>query len=222
MSTYGIPHILSALLRTNRIDGREVPDLFDAAVRHANEVRRVLDPLGMEMAIDTHWHVVVARNKSDEDLDRIARDGDLLPIEPAFTMQRMTYWESCAIHFFRQELDKEVSLAGKEIWFYDQQVKMILGRDYTKGSASDEARLDSRVEATLTRLERLGLIGRRSIGQSTMWRGTNYLAASIPAEAFRDFEEQCLSLLKAGAEDLAGPEAGARTTPMTPLFEDAQ
>lgn len=210
MTEYGLPHILRPLLVENRIDGSIDQELFDAVIDEQAAVRRSLDPLGLDLIIDTHWNVAVARNKSEDALEEMARTSGLAPIEPTFTTSRLSYWESCALVFFRKQLDQEISQGGKENWFRHDHLLSILAKDYPRSALTDNVRFEERINRILGKLERLGLICSRAVGaKDKAWRGTAFMAVALSVDHLREFE----TLTR---EALDGPEEADETDGILP------
>jgi hypothetical protein len=202
---------MSRLLRDSMIYSAKNASLFDTLLTLRSDVEENLRVLGMELVVVTDAGVAHARNMSDEQLDAMADEMDCEPISPVCGHNRLSYYDSVAVIHFRMSLDQELRQGGEEIWLNQNEVFEGLAKHYSEAVCEDRIALDARITKCLSRLVDMKLLNVRSMGKSSLYRGTPLMRVAFSRDALSEFVEQ-MGLL-------ADAEGGAPKEDKEPLVK---
>ena len=201
MANLNINHVLSRLLRDSVIEQSKKSTLFDTLMHIRSDVEQRLRELGMELVVIPDAGIAHARNMSDEQLDSMSEELDVEPITPVCSHQRLSYYASVAVIYFRMSLDQEMRQGGDPIWISRNEVYDALAKHYSEAVAEDRAALEERINKCLSRLVDDKLITMRSMGPSSTFRGAPLMLAAFSRDAMAHFvEEMNLLADKEGSE----------------------
>jgi len=193
----GLPHILTALLRNGLIDGARDSDVFEAMLTERAAVEASLRQMGLQLAVDVPGKAAIAMVMTENQLDDMAEQAGLDPIEPVFATRRQGYWESCALVIFRIALDREIHGSGQEMWHVEADIVEAIKSYYPESYRDNDVSMTARVKTILETLEKRHLIDRRSSGGNVLWRGSRWLGLALTRDATQDFEARCNALVVA-------------------------
>lgn len=189
MAKHVLNHVLSRLLRDSAIYNSKTPSLFETLLELRSDVETGLRALGMELVVVVDAGVAHARNMSDEALDALATQLECEPISPVCSHNRLSYYDSVAVVYFRMSLDQELRQGGEEIWLPKNEVYDALAKHYSESVADDRIALDERITKCLSRLVDAKLLTVRAMGSSSTYRGTPLMQVAFSRDALAEFAE---------------------------------
>ena len=209
---YGLPHILTGLLRIGSIDAAQDRDLYETLLRLRQETEAHLRPMGLELVIEPTFEIAVARVMHDSQLDAMAAEEDLFPIEPVVANNRISYWQSCACIILKTHLDRELHSGLEETWLERREITEQIKAYYAPSQRENDAAMTDRVAVILEALRKSGLADCRTGADGRQfWRGSKWLFVSLTRDVIDEFEARCTARLA---------EAGLPETAESSVLED--
>ncbi|MFZ3584536.1 DUF4194 domain-containing protein [Loktanella sp. DJP18] len=189
MATFTINHVLSRLLRESAILSSRNQSLYETTLQLRSDVEARLRELGMELVIIEESGIAHARNMTDEQLDALSEHLKCEPISSVCSHNRLTYYDSVAVVYFRMSLDQELRQGGDAIWLTRNEVFEQLGKHYSESVAEDRIALEDRINKCIGRLVDLKLLTLRAMGNSSTYRGTALMQAAFSRDAMATFAQ---------------------------------
>lgn len=189
MAKHTLNHVLTRLLRDSAVYANKSPSLFETLLNLRSDVETRLRELGMELVVIVEAGVAHARNMSDEQLDALATQLGSEPISPVCGHQRLNYYDSVAVVYFRMSLDQELRQGGDAIWLSRAEVYDALSKHYSEAVSEDRLALEERITKCLGRLIDYNLLSVRQMGASSTYRGTPLMQVAFSRDAIAELTE---------------------------------